>query len=207
MARASSAAGGGRRWPWTSLAPFGADRRLRGSLMHADGELSGLYLVRIDKDGDRQRPSGARVRCSCVWWPAAAGGPPSALDLTSVPWAKLQAALLALARERVALWALNDADRPGWRQGAAIGAHVQCLVCEAASSDGSTTIGPGPRWRLLSRTAGELQAMRLARARGRAALWALNDADRPGWRQRAAIGGPRPVLVRVAASSGGGGLR
>ena len=44
----------------------------------------------------------------------------------------------------------------------------------------------------------------LDRAPERAALWALNDADRPGWRPAAAAG-PRRVLVRVAASSGGGG--
>ena len=49
-----------------------------------------------------------------------------------------------------------------------------------------------------------VQAERLAWARGRAALWALNDADRPGWRPGAAIGCPRAVLVHVAASSGGG---
>ena len=44
----------------------------------------------------------------------------------------------------------------------------------------------------------------LDRVPERAALWALNDADRPGWRPAAAAG-PRRVLVRVAASSGGGG--
>jgi len=47
------------------------------------------------------------------------------------------------------------------------------------------------------------KAAQFARARGQAAQWALSDADRPRWRPSAAIGGPRRVLVRVAATRGG----
>ena len=50
----------------------------------------------------------------------------------------------------------------------------------------------------------EAPSTRFARAPDRAALWALHGADRPGWRPAAAAGGPRWVLVRVAASGGGG---
>ena len=48
------------------------------------------------------------------------------------------------------------------------------------------------------------KAAQFARARGQAARWALNDTDRPGWRPPAAIGGSRRMLVRVAATRGGG---
>ena len=59
-------------------------------------------------------------------------------------------------------------------------------------------------WAALAAPGIRPQAERFARACGRAALWALNDADRPGWRPPAAIEGARRVLVRVAAIRGGG---
>jgi len=63
----------------------------------------------------------SHVGCSCAWRPAAAEGPPSALDLAGGPRAQPKAALLARTIGRADLWALNDADRPGWRPAVAIG--------------------------------------------------------------------------------------
>jgi len=88
--------------PWTSLAAPGPEHRLRGSLGHSDQELSGLRTTRINPDGDQQWPSGAHVGCSCAWRPAAAEGPPSALDVAGGPRARPKAALLARTHGRAA---------------------------------------------------------------------------------------------------------
>ena len=63
-------------------------------------------MRRIDPDGDQERPSGAHLGCSCVCRPAAAEGPPSALDLDGGPWPRPKAARLARAHGRAALRAL-----------------------------------------------------------------------------------------------------
>ena len=60
------------------------------------------------------------------------------------------------------------------------------LVRVAASSGGGTSVGPGRRWR----PSGPTKGCAARSDYGRAALWALNDAGRPGWRPAVAIGGP-----------------
>ena len=80
--------------------------------------------------------------CLCVCRPAAAVGPPSALDLAGGPRARPKAARLARAQARAALRALNGADRPGWRPGAAAGGPPRVLVRVAGSGGGGTSVGP-----------------------------------------------------------------
>ena len=76
---------GDRKWSWLALAALGHDAYQRARLWRSRVQLSGICSCDSVPDGDQERPPGAHLACSCVWRPAAAEGPPSALDLAGGP--------------------------------------------------------------------------------------------------------------------------